>query len=577
MASCSHVTRLNKEWQAIGKSVGRLMKAHRQFRKDGFCTVCNARDRLYFCLFCPKPFCFKHYDYHLSPEDQSSEDALMKEHDKLPFGINIDDTKLFCFKCQTPVISDPFNYLRESMSTLQPSDMYFTDPDTYSESTSMLADIRSRWYGFTGLANAGNHCYANAVLQVMLHSASLIHVFCASSYHKSCDYYKKSEGNKPLCLRCEIRRLFSKYTEGHETSPLNAFRILFLVNKYRKNFSLKAQQDCNEFTMLLFELIRLEDARDRKKFLMSTLISPIDALFTGKTYTHKTCTTCGHRWTTKDAFTTFAVPIRPTIKTAFETAFNDERNHSYCVRCGRDRENLCRRRIHTAPVILSVCLQRFVHGIQRMVKVSDKVDVNEELNVGRFIVPMGDESEDDWDDWDDDSVRPKRRKQVNDENNEVAGVNEGLIDKFQSLLVNENAVPILPEATVTQSSPNRRKRPYPHNPVTIPEATFSTTDCKYVLIGIVYHRGSIDTGHYFTRCANDISEPHHQLIKPATGPPSLQKLWAQYDDLDVNIVKPSEPSPGDAYMAFYVQEPLNSVISVQAYLRNLQPLAILPS
>ncbi|KAI3469152.1 hypothetical protein Pfo_025815 [Paulownia fortunei] len=139
-----------------------------------------------------------------------------------------------------------------------------------------------------GLANLGNTCFLNSVLQCFIHTVPLLHgiLLDRHSVHSNCN----KEG---FCILCALRRLveLSLLFTNRVVAPLDLFNNLSYFSSTFQRFQ---QEDAHEFLQCFLD--RLESCHDSKckEYMSSQSDNLVKQVFGGRLVSKLKCCNCGH-------------------------------------------------------------------------------------------------------------------------------------------------------------------------------------------------------------------------------------------------------------------------------------------
>ncbi|KAF7127225.1 hypothetical protein RHSIM_Rhsim11G0015700 [Rhododendron simsii] len=169
----------------------------------------------------------------------------------------------------------------------------WSDPFTFEEETepeplAACDDTKPAMVG-AGLANLGNTCFLNAILQCFTHRVPLVQGLKSSDHPSPCD--RETEG---FCVLCALRSLIelSLSSKGRVVSPWRLFDNLNYISSDFRRFQ---QEDAHEFLQCLLD--RLESCCTYSK-TRATCSSEDENLvkwvFGGCLISKLQCCNCGH-------------------------------------------------------------------------------------------------------------------------------------------------------------------------------------------------------------------------------------------------------------------------------------------
>eukprot|EP00299_Pterocystis_sp_00344_P012157 c5795_g2_i3.p1 GENE.c5795_g2_i3~~c5795_g2_i3.p1 ORF type:complete len:184 (+),score=25.88 c5795_g2_i3:40-552(+) len=102
------------------------------------------------------------------------------------------------------------------------------------------ANKRNALFVARGLANLGNTCFANSVLQVFAHTERFLRYVSQKQHHKTCQHDK-------VCMFCIIEDVVVEMrTKG--TTPIQPTQLVRHLRLVGKQFHSGQQQDAHEYT-----------------------------------------------------------------------------------------------------------------------------------------------------------------------------------------------------------------------------------------------------------------------------------------------------------------------------------------
>lgn len=246
-----------------------------------------------------------------------------------------------------------------------------------------------------GLANLGNSCYINCVLQCLSGTAQLTSVFLSGQYRRYINVNSRI-GSKGVLANCfyETLKLMLKKDGGYIVP--NLFKqVCGLLNL---EFRGTEQQDCQEFLNFLLDGLhedlnqcgghphmkpltdaeeerreqlpcRLASAIEWERYLKTEFSALVD-IFQGQYLSRLRCLKCGHTLTTYQAFSTLSLPIPDGSKVSLYDCFEeftkeellDGDDRWRCPKCKEFTRSTKQLRITRLPKVLILHLKRFKQG-----------------------------------------------------------------------------------------------------------------------------------------------------------------------------------------------------------------------
>lgn len=163
-----------------------------------------------------------------------------------------------------------------------------TDCDNKSSASSWLSENKSLIVG-AGLANLGNTCFLNAILQCFTHTVPLLQGLLSSDHKVPCD--GNSEG---FCVFCSLYEhiQFSLISTGKIISP---WKFVNNLNYFSSSFRRFQQEDAHEFLQCFLDKLESCCAGfELKDTEHSGSDNMVKQVFGGRIVSTLECCNCGH-------------------------------------------------------------------------------------------------------------------------------------------------------------------------------------------------------------------------------------------------------------------------------------------
>ncbi|KAF8379074.1 hypothetical protein HHK36_028501 [Tetracentron sinense] len=155
-------------------------------------------------------------------------------------------------------------------------------PNSYGESKPSMIGA--------GLANLGNTCFLNAVLQCFTHTVPFVQGLRSSNHATPCD-----RGSEGFCVFCALRDHIelSLSSSGGIISP---FKLVDNMSYLSSSFSRFEQEDAHEFLQCLLDRLDSSclDSNSKDRCLSSQDDSFVKQIFGGRLRSQLRCCNCGH-------------------------------------------------------------------------------------------------------------------------------------------------------------------------------------------------------------------------------------------------------------------------------------------
>ncbi|PSR89241.1 Ubiquitin carboxyl-terminal hydrolase [Actinidia chinensis var. chinensis] len=264
-----------------------------------------------------------------------------------------------------------------------------------TETTKPLVSVSSAFGGENkpamvgaGIANLGNTCFLNAVLQCLTHTVPLVRGLWLYNHPNSCD--RDSEG---FCVLCALRNHveLSLTSMGGIVSP---WKLVGNLSYFSSNFRRFQQEDAHEFLQCLLD--RLENCFTYSKTKDTTLPSEdenlVKQIFGGRLISKLRCCNCGHCSDTYEPLVDLSLEIEnvDTLPSALESftqveKIEDIETQYTCENC-KERVSIEKQLIlDQAPSIAQFHLKRFKNDGSFVEKIDKHVEFPLDLDLLPYV------------------------------------------------------------------------------------------------------------------------------------------------------------------------------------------------
>lgn len=343
----------------------------------------------------------------------------------------------------------------------------------------------------------------NCILQALTHTPLLRDYFLADLHE--CHY----DGEKSICLVCEMCRLFQEFYSGKST-PHIPLKFLHLVWTHARHLAGYEQQDAHEFLIATLDILHRHckgtDVNNTEEAVANNPANCdciIDRIFTGSLQSDVTCQACHNISTTIDPFWDISLDLGPeSLLECLERFTRQEHLGSTalikCNRCQSYQESTKQLSMDKLPIVASFHLKRFEHSNRLHKKISTFISFPLYLDMAPFKASKRS------------ATRNQANKNINNSSNSNNNINNSSANGSSS---SGDTIPA--NGTSSETNINTNNCNSNNNCATTEQnnvgagATNTTTTTKgnkaslnddentrYCLFAVVNHSGTIETGHY---------------------------------------------------------------------------------
>ncbi|XP_055821079.1 ubiquitin carboxyl-terminal hydrolase 20-like [Solanum dulcamara] len=212
-----------------------------------------------------------------------------------------------------------------------------------------------------GLANLGNTCYLNAVLQSFMHTVPLIQGLKSIDHTTPCNSYLKG-----FCVICALRKLIdaSLFSEAGVVSP---WKFVNNLNYFSSTFHRFQQEDAHEFLQCFLDKLErcCDDSRPKDCQTLET-DNIVKQAFGGRLVSKLRCCNCGHCSDTYETLIDLSLEIEDvdSVDTALESftkveKIEDSETKFTCEKCKEQVSIEKQLVLDKAPSVAALHLKRF--------------------------------------------------------------------------------------------------------------------------------------------------------------------------------------------------------------------------
>ncbi|KAF3658833.1 Ubiquitin carboxyl-terminal hydrolase 21 [Capsicum annuum] len=238
-----------------------------------------------------------------------------------------------------------------------------------------------------GLANLGNTCFLNAVLQSFMHTVPLIQGLKSNDHATPCDGYLR----KGFCVICALRKLIDASLFS-ETGVVSPWKFVNNLNYFSSTFHRFQQEDAHEFLQCFLDKLErcCDDSRPRDYPALET-DNIVKQVFGGRLVSKLQCCNCCHRSNTYETLIDLSLEIEDvdSLDTALESftkveKIEDPEIKFTCEKCQEQVSIEKQLVLDKAPSVAALHLKRFKTDGSLVEKIDKYVSFPLELDLHTY-------------------------------------------------------------------------------------------------------------------------------------------------------------------------------------------------
>ncbi|XP_038906092.1 ubiquitin carboxyl-terminal hydrolase 20-like [Benincasa hispida] len=273
----------------------------------------------------------------------------------------------------------------EPLPSLPGSSLEWSSSEEAFPANSVSAQETESFSAGAGLANLGNTCFINAILQCLTHTAPFVEGLRSANHDVPCN-------SEDFCVLCAIREHIelSLTSLGGIISPL---KLVDNLNYFSSFFRRYQQEDAHEFMQCFLDKLErclVSEAKDRISSEDDDLVNKV---FGGRLISNLCCCSCGHSSETHEPLVDLSLEIEnvDSLSSALESftkveRIGDPETKFKCENCNEEVLVEKQLKLEKIPLVATFHLKRFKADCSFVEKIEKHLDFPLELDLQPYTL-----------------------------------------------------------------------------------------------------------------------------------------------------------------------------------------------